>query len=55
MGRAPQASEDFGAVFKGEFDKGEIAGLMLASRLAMGAFEAAKELLTELKESKDGE
>jgi predicted Zn-dependent protease len=54
MGRAPQASEDFGAVFKKEFESGEIAGLMLAARLAQGSLSAAKELLEEDYKAREG-
>lgn len=52
-GRTPEASDGFGAVFKNEFQNGEIAGIMLAQRLAPGALGAAVELLTELKKEKD--
>lgn len=54
-GRAPTASEDFGAVFKNEFQNGEVAGLMLAASIAPGALSAAKEMLTEIQEQEDGE
>lgn len=54
-GRAPTASEDFGAVFKNEFQNGEVAGLMLAASIAPGALSAAKEMLQEIKEQSDGE
>lgn len=47
-GRKPTASKDFGAVFEKEFMSGELAGLLLAKSLPVGALSAAKELLTEL-------
>lgn len=47
-GRKPTASKDFGAVFEKEFMNGELAGLLLAKSLPVGALSAAKELLTEL-------
>jgi len=52
-GRMPVASDGFGAVFKSEFEKGEIAGLMLARTLAPGALGAAVELLTEMKKEEE--
>lgn len=53
--RIPEASDGFGAVFKNEFQNGEVAGLMLAQRLAPGALRAAIELLTELKDEAEAE
>lgn len=52
-GRMPEASDSIGAVFKNEFQNGEIAGIMLARSLAPGALGAAVELLTELKEDEE--
>ena len=52
-GRLPTASDGFGAVFKNEFQNGEVAGIMLAKSLAPGALAASKELLTELKVGED--
>jgi hypothetical protein len=53
QGVTPTASDGFGAVFANEFRNGEIAGLMLAMRLAPGSLAAAKELLEELKKEEE--